>query len=91
MMHMCCMKPISLRNIPPEVDKTIQAKAHEKKISVKRAIIELPEECVGPVKKRRKTVHDDLDELVGGWSAREAKAFRQVVGIARQIDKELWR
>jgi hypothetical protein len=85
------MKTISLRNIPPEVENAIRAKARQKKISVNRAVIELLEERVGILKERRKTVHDDLDELAGVWSAREAKAFQQVVEIARQIDKDLWR
>lgn len=85
------MKTISLRNIPPEVENAIRAKARQKKISVNRAVIELLEERVGILKERRTTVHDDLDELAGAWSAREAKAFQQVVEIARQIDKDLWR
>ena len=85
------MKTISLRNIPPEVENAIRAKARQKKISVNRAVIELLEECVGILEERRKTVNYDLDELAGAWSAREARAFLQVVEIARQIDKDLWR
>ena len=41
--------------------------------------------------RTQETVPDDLDELAGAWSAREAKAFQQVMKIARQIDKDLWR
>jgi len=84
------MITISLRNIPPEVENAIRAKARQKKISVNRAVIELLEQCVLNL-ERRKTVPDDLDELAGAWSAREAKAFQQVMKIARQIDKDLWR
>jgi hypothetical protein len=85
------MKTISLRNIPPEVENAIRARARQERISMNKAVIELLDERVWILKEHRKTIHDDLDELASAWSAREAKAFQQVVKIGRQIDKDLWR
>ena len=84
------MKAITLRNIPPSVEKAIRAKARQKKISVNRAVIELLEERVG-VTERKRAVHHDLDHLVGSWSRDEAKEFDEVLHDMRQIDPELWK
>lgn len=83
------MKTISLRNIPPEVENAIRTRARQKRISVNKAVIELLEERVAILREGGATVYDDLGELAGAWSAWEAKAFQQVVEIARQ--KDLWR
>jgi hypothetical protein len=85
------MKPITLRNIPPEVEKAIRAKVREKRISANRAVIELLEEQVGSTRKRRTPVHHDLDDLAGSWSSREAKAFDEALSVSRQIDEDLWK
>ena len=71
------MKTISLRTIPPKVENAIRARARQKKISVSRAVIELLEERVGILKERRKTIHDDLDELAGAASRGDRQADRQ--------------
>ena len=84
------MKAITLRNVPPAVEKAIRAKARQKRISVNRAVIELLEERVG-VSDRRRVIHHDLDRFIGSWTAREAKEFDDALGEMRQIDPELWK
>ncbi|PYQ61727.1 MAG: hypothetical protein DMF58_03825 [Acidobacteria bacterium] len=85
------MKAITLRNIPPRVEKAIRAKAREKRISANKAVIELLEERVGILEERRTIPYTDLDSLAGAWSTREAKAFERALEVARQIDENLWR
>jgi hypothetical protein len=85
------MKAITLRNIPVPVQKAIEHKARQKKVSVNRAVIELLEERIGVLEKTNKTVHHDLDDLAGSWSKHEARAFERAIRIGRKIDKELWR
>jgi plasmid stability protein len=85
------MKAITLRNIPAEVQKAIQKKAAQKRISVNKAVIEMLQERIGILEDRKKTVHDDLDDLAGSWSARDAKAFEKTIELARRIDQGLWR
>ncbi|PYQ28590.1 MAG: hypothetical protein DMF56_15245 [Acidobacteria bacterium] len=84
------MKAITLRNIPPEIQKAIRAKAKEQRISINRAVLELLQERVGkPSKPRRK--HTDLTHLAGTWSDAEAEEFDRSLREQRQIDEELWR
>ncbi len=84
------MKAITLRNVPPAVEKAIRAKARQKRISVNRAVIELLAERVG-ISERRRTVHHDLDRFIGSWTAKEAKEFDDALGEMRQIDPEIWK
>ncbi len=84
------MRAITLRNIPPAIQKAIQKKAAQKRISVNKAVIELLQERVGIVEDQKKTVHHDLDDLAGSWGAREAKAFEKTLELTRRIDSSLW-
>lgn len=45
------MKAITLRNLPPEVARTVQQRAKQKKNSVNKAVIELLEESTGARQK----------------------------------------
>jgi hypothetical protein len=84
------MKAITLRNIPPSVEKAIRAKARQKKISVNRAVIELLEERVG-IAERKRVLHHDLDRFVGSWTRDEARQFDRLLQDMRQIDPEIWK
>ena len=46
------MKAITLRNLPPEVARTVQWRAKQKKTSVNKAVIELLEESAGAKTKK---------------------------------------
>jgi hypothetical protein len=86
------MKTITLRNLPPEVAKTVQQRAKKKKTSVNKAVIELLEESVGDkVKKKEKARYHDLDHLAGSWTEEEADAFDKIVKSFRTIDRDLWK
>ncbi len=83
-------RAITLRNIPPAVEKAIRAKALERKISANRAVIELLEERLG-VAGRKRVLHHDLDALAGTWSEEDAKEFDEALREIRQIDPEIWK
>ena len=85
------MKAITLRNIPPEVQKAIREKVRQKGLSANRAVIELLQERLGVQRKVKKVLHHDLDHLIGSWSEEEAEQFDQTLREMRQIDKELWK
>jgi TRAP-type C4-dicarboxylate transport system substrate-binding protein len=85
------MNAITLRNIPPEIQKAIRSKARQKRISANKAVIEMLQERVGMLEGRSKTVHHDLDELAGSWSASEATIFAKTVRQMRTLDRDLWR
>lgn len=86
------MKAITLRNLPPEVAKTVRQRAKQKKTSVNKAVIELLEESVGgAAKKKEKVRYHDLDHLIGTWTKKEAEEFDKLVAEQRTIDPELWK
>ncbi len=86
------MKAITLRNIPPEVEKVICEKARESAQSLNRTVIHLLEETIGGRRsKKTRPLHHDLDALVGRWSADEYSAFKRSLGRQRVIDEELWK
>ena len=86
------MKAITLRNLPPEVAKTVQQRAKKKKTSVNKAVIELLEESSGgKAKKKASARYHDLDHLAGTWTKEEAAAFDKLIAEQRTIDPDLWK
>lgn len=86
------MNAITVRNVPPEVARTIREKAKKKKISLNRAVITLLEEATGLGRQGRKEVfHDDLDALAGSWTKEEADEFDAFLREHRTIDPEMWK
>jgi len=91
-MHRCYnepMKPITLRNLPPEVARVIRKKATTEKTSLNKAVIGLLEESAGGGLKARKK--RDLSRWAGSWTKEEADAFDRNLAEQRQIDWEMWR
>jgi hypothetical protein len=85
------MRAITLRNIPPSVQRAIRAKARQKRISINKAVIELLQERIGILEDHKKAIYDDLDGLAGAWSAKQAAAFEKSVRAFRRIDPDLWK
>ena len=86
------MKVITLRNIPPEVACLIEARCEETGLSLNKTVIRLLEESLGtagsPGTQKR---YGDLDELVGAWTAAEAREFDNILDEQRRIDPEIWK
>ncbi|HXI14264.1 MAG TPA: hypothetical protein VNM92_16720 [Thermoanaerobaculia bacterium] len=85
------MKAITVRNIPPEVQKLIRERSRKKRLSANRAVLDLLLDQAGAVTKRQPRLHHDLDELAGWWSEAESRSFDEAVALQRGIDEELWR
>lgn len=87
------MKAITLRNLPPELARTIRQKAEEQGTSINKAVIKLLEEGTGirDKKKGKKQPHDDLNTLAGSWTKEEAAEFDKTLASQRTIDPDLWR
>ena len=85
------MKAVTLRNLTPELQKTIRQRAKEKQTSVNKAVLGLLEEAVGGVTSTKQRRHYDLDALAGAWGKEEAKAFEKSLAHQRAIDPSLWR
>jgi hypothetical protein len=87
------MKPITLRNLPPELSKSVRREAERKRISMNKAVISLLEEktAAKEKKKGRKARQTDLDALAGSWTKKEAVEFEKALAAQRQVDPELWK
>ncbi len=86
------MKAITLRNLPPDVAKTIRQRARKNRTSVNKAVIALLEESLGKRPKDKEPVrYHDLDHLAGTWTKEEADKFEKLIAEQRTIDPKLWK
>lgn len=86
------MKTITIRKIPPDLAREIEAKAGREGTSLARAVIRLLLRATGlsPDGERRER-WDDLDALAGTWTEDEAAEFDRTLGEQRRVDPEVWR
>jgi hypothetical protein len=76
----------TIRNIPPDLDKAIKARAERLGKSVNQVALEALANAVErPVKKR------SLRDMPGAWSKSEAERFDRFLREHRAIDDELWK
>ena len=87
------MKVLTLRNLPPELEKAVRKEAERRRTSMNKAIISLLERKAEGDKKKnaRRLKNDDLDALAGSWSKKEAAEFDKALASQRTIDRELWK
>ncbi|RJQ53242.1 MAG: hypothetical protein C4521_08230 [Actinobacteria bacterium] len=87
------MKQLTIRDLPPEVERAVREESKKENVSLNRAVIRLLKKAIGvrEAKPREKFVYHDLDELAGAWSVAEAEEFDRYLGEQRRIDEELWK
>ncbi len=85
-------KPITLRNVSPEIARAIQQRAGDEGISLNKAVGSLLARSVASTSanQKEKLVHDDLDDLSGAWSLNDADEFDRALSVQRAIDPRLW-
>jgi antitoxin FitA-like protein len=88
-MHMR-MKAITIRNLPPEVQRAVKEKARKEGLSVNRAVGALLEVATGRTPKRRAR-HHDFDKYAGRWRKAEADAFDASLREQRGVDPDDWK
>jgi len=76
----------TIRNIWPELDRALKARAKKSGKSVNQVALEALVQSVGQPLKRR-----SLRAMPGAWSKKEAAQFDRFLSEHRQIDDELWR
>lgn len=80
------MKAITLRNLPPNLDKAIRKRARAKRMSVDKTVIRLLEEYLTQDKMKQAELHHELDDLSGSWTADVAAEFDEALVKQRTID-----
>ena len=76
---------ISLRNLPPEVEKAILETSQREGISRNKATLRLLEASL-----RKPTINTDFDDFIGTWSDAEANAFNAALTEMRKVDPVDW-
>lgn len=84
------MKTITLRNLPPDLERQLEREARESGSSLAATVIRRLREAMGLDRTGRPTRYDDLDSLAGTWSDAEADAFDEMLAQLRVIDHQLW-
>ena len=76
----------TIRNVSPELDQALKARAKKLGKSVNQVVLEALAESVGQTPKRR-----NLRNMPGAWSNKEAAEFERHLERDRRIDEELWK
>lgn len=76
---------ISLRNLPPEIEKTILETSRREGLSLNKATLRLLEAAL-----KKPAVNRDFDEFSGSWSRAEAHAFDKALAAIRRVDPIDW-
>jgi len=82
------MKAITVRDLPPEVEKTLRARARKEGLSLNRVVARFLAEATGCDRGAtpRRALHHDLDEFAGAWTKAEADEFDASLAEQRSID-----
>lgn len=85
-------KPITVRNLPPGVERAIRQRAARDGVSLNRAVVTCLEEATGEHRaKNRPSVNHDFDKYAGRWSKKEADRFDASLQEQRRIDPKDWK
>ena len=76
---------ISLRNLPPEVEKAILETSRREGISLNKATLRLLEASL-----RKPAKNSDFEEFYGAWSSAEADSFDAALQQMRLVDPSDW-
>ena len=76
----------TIRGIPPEFDQALRRKAHDKRISLNRLLVEELIEVTGLTGERK---YRSLKAVAGSWS--DDPEFDRILEEQRQIDWSLWK
>lgn len=85
------MKTITLRGLDDEMAAILKKHAKRSGTSVNATILNLIRESIGPEKKKRTKIYNDLDDFFGGWSKEDAQEFNETTQFFTIIDEELWK
>lgn len=83
------MRQITVRAIPDDLGREIEAQARAHGESRNKSVIRLLKQAVGldrPTRKKR-----DLSAFAGKWAEREAAEFDGNVRVFETIDEDLWK
>ena len=78
----------TIRNISEPLDAKLRQIANKKGQSLNSLVLEMLSRAVGLKTKDKKTVHTDLDFLIGSW--KKDTAVEEALAAQNQIEKSEW-
>ena len=85
------MTTMTLRGIDDAVSAALKEKARREDTSINAVVLGILKASLGLEKKKRSTIHTDLDHLAGTWSKEDADEFAGVVSDFDRVDEEMWK
>ena len=86
------MSNLSVRGVDPATLASLKSIAGKEGVSVNTLVLRMIDQALGrSPAKRSKPRYDDLDSLVGAWSADEAAQFEAATAALREIEPDFWR
>jgi hypothetical protein len=86
---MTAPKHLTVRGVPPELAKALDAERRRRGTSLNRTVIELLRAALGVARGSRRS--NGLERLAGTWTRREHEDFEKATAVFEQVDEELWR
>ena len=85
------MSTMTLRGLDETISGALKEKARREDTSINAVVLGILKASLGLEKKKRTTVHNDLDHLAGTWSKEEAEEFAGIVADFDRVDEEMWK
>ena len=82
------MKALTIRNVPPDVAKALEAETKRRGTSLNGTVISLLRHGLGV---RQPRWSNGLRSGAGTWSKRDLAEFEKVTSVFEQIDEDLWK
>jgi hypothetical protein len=82
------MSQITLRQLPPNIERRIRRLANEGNMSLNKTIILLLKKSLGLTENENK--QRNLENLSGNWDEQEVKEFESNMHVFNEVDDEVW-
>lgn len=85
------MTTMTLRGIDDSLAQTLKDLARSQGVSLNTLTLRLIREATGVDKRKRTTLHHDIDSLAGTWSEADEIVFKNATQSFEAIDAKMWK
>ncbi len=81
------LKTLTVRKIPPELARALNAEKRRRGRSLNQTVINLLNQSLGVGRRRS----NGLAQFGGDWTEEEYREFKEATRVFEEIDEEMWR
>lgn len=81
------LKTLTVRKIPPELARALDAEKRRRGRSLNQTVIDLLRQSLGVGRRRS----NGLARFAGDWTEEEYREFKEATRVFEEIDEEMWR